>query len=111
MKFCKKCERILILTKSRSGKDVFFCPGCERVFKAEGNLKMSTKEMVKEKNNLGQGVAEKKTGKKSMDFVCKKCKNNSYEIIDLGIMYGDEDWVYLMQCSKCGTSERVGEGD
>ncbi len=111
MKFCKYCERILIIGKTKSGRPVFICPECNRAFKAEGNLGLNTKEKVEAKEETGSSVAKKEKKKDSVNFICRKCGNKTYEIIDLGIMYGDEDWVYLMECDKCGTSERVGEGD
>jgi len=45
----------------------------------------------------------------STNFECKRCKSKSYTVVDLGMMYGDEDWVYLIKCNDCGFSERVGE--
>lgn len=43
------------------------------------------------------------------EFKCEKCGGEKSTIIDLGMMYGDEDWVYLVKCDSCGFSERVGE--
>jgi DNA-directed RNA polymerase subunit M/transcription elongation factor TFIIS len=109
MKFCKACERLLILRETTEGKKVFLCPNCKKVFKAEGNLGLTTKEEVETKEEVGAGVAKKEKGIQGHDFKCKKCGNKSYEITDLGIMYGDEDWIYLMKCTNCGFTERVGD--
>ena len=45
----------------------------------------------------------------SSKFKCKKCGNEKYTVVDLGMMYGDEDWVYLVKCNECGAGERFGE--
>ena len=42
-------------------------------------------------------------------FKCQKCGGSKHSVVDLGMMYGDEDWIYLLRCSDCGYSERVGE--
>ena len=109
MKFCKKCERLLILGETTDGRNVFVCPGCKRVFKAEGDLGLETKEGVAVAEEVGGGVAKKDLGIQGSDFKCPKCGNKSYEITDLGIMYGDEDWIYLKKCTNCGFTERVGD--
>jgi len=42
-------------------------------------------------------------------FKCESCDNDKCTVTDLGMMYGDEDWIYLLKCTNCGWSTRVGE--
>ncbi|MDH3352854.1 MAG: hypothetical protein OEL87_00195 [Nanoarchaeota archaeon] len=54
------------------------------------------------------GTAENK-GLSDYEFKCQECGNDKCKVIDLGIMYGDEDWIYLLKCTKCDYAERIGE--
>ena len=95
MKFCKKCGSLLNLTKENN-KIFLNYTKCE--FKKEhDNSKMITKEKIK-KENHGEWIAKNELGKPRLDFKYENCGNKSYKIIDIGIKYGDEDWIYLKEC-------------
>ena len=72
----------------------------------EGDEISSTESFRRRKT--GAGTAENKD-LSGYDFKCEQCGNDKCKVIDLGIMYGDEDWIYLLKCTKCNYAERVGE--
>jgi len=105
IKFCPKCKNILIIT-TKDGKRYLTCNKCKIQTKHDiKELVLTTEKITKPK--IGKGTAEKDFS--GHDFKCKKCGNNKCEITDLGMMFGDEDWIYLLQCTKCDYSERVGD--
>jgi DNA-directed RNA polymerase subunit M/transcription elongation factor TFIIS len=105
IKFCKNCNTILKIA-NKNNRQYLVCSKCETIEVTKDNLSLTTK--IPKKQKTGSGAAEKNP-KLGYDFKCKKCGNNKCELIDLGIMYGDEDWIYLLQCTKCDYAERVGE--
>lgn len=106
IKFCKKCNSIL-KAKIENDKHYLICTKCQsKEEQTKNDFILTIKEPSKIKK--GEGVA-KANPKLGYNFKCPKCRNNKCELIDLGIMYGDEDWVYLLQCTKCDYGERVGE--
>ncbi|MCR4284806.1 MAG: hypothetical protein NUV97_02040 [archaeon] len=107
MKFCKECNGLLRIAKE--GKKTFLgCEKCETWEECGDDCGIVTKEHL-DKKILGEGVAEKERGTEGYDFKCKKCGNNKCTVHDLGMMYGDEDYLYLLTCTKCDYSERVGD--
>lgn len=106
IKFCPKCNSILKIINENNEK-YLACSKCNLKEKYTENNKILMTENFKQKK-LGTGAAENnpKTG---YEFKCPECGNDKCRVIDLGIMYGDEDWIYLLQCTKCDYGERVGE--
>ncbi len=106
IKFCQKCNSILKIVTENNEK-YLVCSKCDLKEKYTEDNKILMTENLKQKK-LGTGAAENnpKTG---YDFKCPECGNDKCRVIDLGIMYGDEDWIYLLQCTKCDYGERIGE--
>jgi len=93
-----------IITKD--AKQYLICQTCKTIEPTETKeLILSTEKMIQKET--GKGAAEK-TDFSGHDFKCKDCGNTTSKLIDLGMMFGDEDWVYLLQCTKCEYAERVG---
>jgi len=88
------------------GQEYLVCQKCNTKRESE-NASISTIEK-KEHAKLGVGAAEHNT-KIGYDFKCPDCGNKKCQVIDLGIMYGDEDWIYLLRCTNCDYGERIGE--
>ncbi len=106
IKFCKKCNSALKII-NESNEKYLFCTKCNSKEKYNKEDGVFTTKRFRHKE-LGKGTAENNT-EIGYDFKCPKCGNDKCRVIDLGIMYGDEDWVYLLQCTKCDHGERVGE--
>jgi DNA-directed RNA polymerase subunit M/transcription elongation factor TFIIS len=106
MLFCKKCNGILKIRKWE-GQEYLVCRKCKTKIKSSNNSIYLTEESS-EYEDRGAGAAEnnKKIG---YEFKCPECGNNKCKVIDLGIMYGDEDWIYLLRCTNCDYGERIGE--
>ena len=104
IKFCGKCNSILKIVSEDDGK-YFVCSKCNAKEKCDGDEILITEKFKQKK--LGTGTAESNE-KKGYDFKCPECGSDKCRVIDLGIMYGDEDWIYLLQCTKCDYGERVG---
>lgn len=83
------------------------CLKCRLKRKFNENDKISITENF-EKEEVGTGAAENKD-LSGYEFKCQECGNDQCKVIDLGIMYGDEDWIYLLKCTKCDYAERIGE--
>jgi DNA-directed RNA polymerase subunit M/transcription elongation factor TFIIS len=96
----------MLITIIKNDKQYLTCNKCK--LQAKHNIK----ELIAETENItqnktGTGIAEKDLS--GYEFKCKECKNDKCKIVDLGMMFGDEDWVYLLQCTKCDYAERVGD--
>lgn len=106
IKFCNKCKSILQIIDIKNEK-YLVCLKCrlKRKFREDDKIPI-IKNIEKEKT--GTGVAENKD-LSGWDFKCQECGNNKCKVTDLGIMYGDEDWIYLLKCTKCDYAERIGE--
>ncbi len=105
IQFCPTCKNILTIT-TKDNKQFLTCKSCKIIKKQDIKELIITKEKI-EQREKGKGAAEKDFS--GHDFKCKKCGNENARLIDLGMMIGDEDWVYLLQCTKCDYGERVGE--
>jgi DNA-directed RNA polymerase subunit M/transcription elongation factor TFIIS len=105
IEFCKKCHGILKI-RTWENQEYLICRKCKTKKKTKNSSVLTTEKFKKEK--LGIGIAKNNT-KVGYDFKCPKCGNKKCRVIDLGIMYGDEDWIYLLQCTKCDYGERIGE--
>ena len=104
--FCKKCNGILKV-REWEGQEYLICKKCKTKKKSK-NTHIPTKEKLKKPETIGHGTA-KNDPSVGYDFKCPKCGNKKCNVIDLGIMYGDEDWIYLLRCTNCDYGERVGE--
>ncbi|MFH0808702.1 MAG: hypothetical protein V1888_03770 [archaeon] len=105
IQFCERCGVVLV-SVMKGDKRYLACKKCGIEVYGEYDLTIATK--ISEKTKVGRGVAEKNI-KLGQEFKCKKCGNDKCEITDLGMMFGDEDWIYLLKCTKCSYAERVGD--
>lgn len=70
---------------------------------------ISTSIGEKFKNEIrGSGVTNEGNASANYDNKCKKCGHTGAEIIDVGVLFSDEDHLILLKCGKCGFSERQG---
>ncbi len=106
IKFCPKCNNILIPKKISEEEFVEKCGFCGYSKKFKGGSLI-----IKEK------IIHKKTGEKILkdenEFAiyhnkCQKCGYDKAQIIDVGVFYSDEDNLILLKCGKCGWAERIG---
>ena len=104
--FCKKCNGILKV-RAWEDQEYLICRKCKTKKKSESSS-ISTTEKFSQKEEMGVGAAENNP-KIGYDFECPDCGNKKCNVIDLGIMYGDEDWIYLLRCTNCDYGERIGE--
>ena len=105
MKFCPKCEGLLI-PKSIGERFIVKCKNCG--FFAEGKEKpLIEEEKIKHKGKRGEGVLKKNIFA-TYKHKCKKCGYGKAQIIDMGVFYSDEDNLIFLKCGECGYSERVG---
>lgn len=104
MEFCKDCGSILFYFKEK-GEDKVYCKKCKSAKLSEGKGNFSETHKKKE---VGQGFIEGINPSANYDHKCKKCGHIGVEIIDVGILYSDEDNLILLKCGKCGFSERLG---
>ncbi len=110
LKFCPKCKSLLKFEKHE--KSILLkCTKCD--YKLEINNKNFLKvgEKINKKSKIGKGVAENKDIFATYPHKCKQCGYDKARIIDMGIFYSDEDNLILIQCGKCGFSERIGEAN
>jgi DNA-directed RNA polymerase subunit M/transcription elongation factor TFIIS len=105
IKFCPTCERMQIIA-TKNNSQYLVCKTCKTIEPRDTEEQIIETQKIK-KSKRGKGAAEKDLS--GHDFKCKKCKNDKCKVIDLGMMFGDEDWVYLLQCTKCDYAERVGD--
>jgi len=66
------------------------------------------KEKMFNKGRLGKGIVEDINDFAIYENKCKKCGHGKAQIIDVGVLYSDEDNLILLKCGKCGFSERIG---
>ncbi len=108
LKFCPKCQSILIPEENKKGKIETKCAHC-------GYL-----DMLKEKKLVEyEKIKHRKEKKGKIENVhnefadykhkCQKCGYGKAQIIDMGVSYSDEDNLILLKCGRCGWSERVGK--
>ena len=104
LKFCKKCGGMLRIQEINKEKSYLFCEKCQNFEIAETskNLKMSSNEKLKESEEKGQGIKKDSNEFATYKNTCRKCGYNKAEIIDVGVLYSDEDNLILLKCGKCG---------
>jgi DNA-directed RNA polymerase subunit M/transcription elongation factor TFIIS len=103
--FCPQCKTCIVPEKI--GVDFFIsCPNCNFSGKIKEGLKSS--EKILQKDSLTEGVSSGENPLASYENVCQKCGYDKAQLIDVGILYSDEDNLILLKCGKCGFSERIG---
>lgn len=107
LKFCKKCEVPLVPTIIDD--ELFLeCNRCGKIEKSKEGNKISSKEKIPAKAVRKEGVVTDKDNFADYKHKCPKCGFGKARIIDMGVFYSDEDNLILVQCGKCGWSERIG---
>lgn len=101
MQFCEKCGKILMI-QSENGKNIGKC-SCG--FHKTINPEVSATEKLNQPPKEVELVSEKNEFA-TFPHKCKKCGYDKAEVIDLGILIGDEAAVTLYKCGKCKNSER-----
>ncbi len=69
--------------------------------------RLVTKEKIHHDPERGEGVVKDKNIFATYFHKCEKCGYDKAEIIDEGVKYSDEESVILLECGKCGWSERL----
>ena len=106
MKFCPKCENILV-PHSIGEKSIVKCKNCG--FFAEGKAKpLIEEEEIKQEPERGKGVLKNENEFATYKHKCEECGYGKVQVIDAGVFISDEDNLILLKCGKCGYSERVG---
>lgn len=105
--FCPKCKKILIQKRIREKEFVLKCRHCGYVKKYKGKPLVEEEEIEIPKEK-GEGVLKNKNELATYKHKCKKCGYNKAQIIEVGFLVSDEDYLILLKCGKCGYSERVG---
>ena len=105
VKFCPKCSSVLIPIPKKGGF-VLKCRQCNFFKKIQAKPLIET-EKIKHKPNVGEGIIRDKNIFATYHHKCKKCGYGKAQILDLGIFYSDEDNLIMLECGKCGYSERV----
>ncbi|MBU2562713.1 MAG: hypothetical protein KKF68_03570 [Nanoarchaeota archaeon] len=103
--FCKKCGVPLEL-KKRGVDRVFRCKKCDSVNQAKGHV--ISNEKVQHEKERGTGVKKDENIFATYHHNCKKCGYDKVQVLDLGVFISDEDNLILLQCGRCGYSERIG---
>jgi len=107
MKFCPRCKALLIPQKI---DDKFFlkCDACNFLKKLKEEEFLVIKNKITRPELKGKGVLKDENVLATYEHKCKKCGHNKAQVLDLGIFYSDEDNLIMLQCGKCGYSERIG---
>jgi len=95
--FCEMCGKMLLI-KDGMGK-------CKCGFEKKVEH-TSTTETIKEKPEIGKGIAQHGNILATFPHKCKKCNHDKAQVIDLGVWYGDEAGVVRYKCGKCGFTEQ-----
>jgi DNA-directed RNA polymerase subunit M/transcription elongation factor TFIIS len=105
IEFCPKCKKILT-PRPEKDKLILTCKSCNITITKDSKEIILETEKIKQKQ-IGKGAAEPNFS--GHHFKCKECGNDRCKVIDLGCMIGDEDWIYLLQCTKCDYAKRIGD--
>lgn len=104
MEFCEVCGAILKIKGNFS-----VCNRCNIKLSLDRGKSIIFKEKVINSDFVSNEVSINKDDFHGIDFDCKKCDNRKGEVMDAGIRYSDEDWIYLVRCTKCGYTTRWGK--
>ena len=103
MEFCKNCNSLTFYFKEK-GTVKTYCKKCRTAKESIG-----TTFNEKTINEIrGTGISSEKDPTATYDNKCKKCGHIGAQVIDVGVLFSDEDHLILLKCGNCGFSERVG---
>jgi len=105
IKSCPKCKNLLV-SKIIRNKIILKCEKCD--FFKQIKIPSASKEKIKPPEPVGKGIMKNKNLFATYKHKCEKCGYDYAQVLDLGIFYSDEDNLILLQCGRCGYSERVG---
>lgn len=108
IRFCEKCSGMLV-PRTINNETLMLCNRCGwfKILKNE-KLELSSKNTFSH-DKKGEGAVSDKNVLATYDNLCKKCGYDKAQVIDVGILYSDEDYLILLKCGKCGHAERVGK--
>jgi DNA-directed RNA polymerase subunit M/transcription elongation factor TFIIS len=104
MQFCEKCKNLL-LPQTQNNKHYLYCKTCDTLTPTSTPQQIIEIQTIHNKKTTIDITPQQTNGH---DFLCKKCGHNKAKLTDLGCMIGDEDWIYLLECTKCGWGTRIG---
>jgi len=94
MKFCINCGRPVELNKNEVK--------CSCGFTKIVGSKISFSEKIKKPEEKGEGIfISEKFEEKGFPHICKKCRYEYADVVDLGSFYSDESNIRLFRCKKC----------
>lgn len=105
MIFCPKCKGILI-PKSIGERSIIKCKNCDYFVEKKVEHLIEDEKIVHSEPRA-KGVVSDENTFATYNHKCKKCGYGKAQVIDVGILYSDEDNLILLQCGKCGYSERT----
>ena len=106
IKFCPKCNNILIPEKISEEEFIEKCSFCGYSRKFTGKSVIMKDKIIHKKT--GEKILKDENEFATYHNKCQKCGYDKAQIIDMGIFYSDEDNLILLKCGKCGWSERIG---
>lgn len=106
MRFCPKCESILI-PKSEDGKFVMHCSCCGYLCDAMKSDCLVECEKMPKREEVGEGVVDSINEFATYKHKCQKCGYGKAQVVDMGQWYSDEDNIIILRCGKCGWAENV----
>ena len=103
MEFCINCGKPIELDESNKE--------CSCGFINIIDSKTSFTEKIKKPEERGKGIlVPEKSEEKGFPHICKKCRYEYADVIDLGSSWADESNIYLFKCKKCGHVSRDAYG-
>ena len=103
MQFCSKCGTLIKL-KNPNPQNKFYCD-CLQEIKLNSQ-DFIIKEKITPKKDIE--IADNKNRLAVHKHICKKCGYDRAELIEIGVMYGDEADIVRFRCGKCGYVENIG---
>lgn len=99
MEFCEKCRGIMIPAEN----GMLRCKNCSYLKSGE----IVSKEKIKKKTKIQEGVVEHGNIFANFEHVCKKCGHDKCQIVERQPFISDEDTLLYVKCGKCGYSENL----
>ena len=103
MEFCKICNSLLFYFKEKGVVNAY----CKKCSISKESLGVSFTEKSR-KEFTGSGITSEENVSATYDNKCRKCGHVGAEVIEVGVLFSDEDHLTLLKCGKCGFSERLG---
>lgn len=103
MRFCINCGRPAEFNENKEK--------CSCGFTKITDYKIISIEKIKKKEEKGKGTfIPEKFEEKGFPHICKKCRYEYADVVDLGSSWADESNIYLFKCKKCSYVTRDAYG-